>query len=118
MDQESIKYTNIFNCKTFQNLDFWFESKPSGNTGAVTPQSRRSHAAITAQSIFLSVVLFRGRLASVKINRLARQWSKIRTLADLLNLGTYKVNESRHWVERSLEIVKFVFAMDCRLYII
>jgi hypothetical protein len=29
-----IKYTNIFRCKTLQNLpilDFWFENKPSGN---------------------------------------------------------------------------------------
>jgi hypothetical protein len=30
MDQVSIKYTNIFNCKTLQNLPK-FENKPSGN---------------------------------------------------------------------------------------
>jgi hypothetical protein len=34
IDQMFIKYTNIFHCKTLQNLpnlDFWFENIPSGN---------------------------------------------------------------------------------------
>jgi hypothetical protein len=33
--QRDIKYTNIFDCKSLQNinknLDFWFENTPSGN---------------------------------------------------------------------------------------
>jgi hypothetical protein len=36
IDQMSIKYTNIFHCKTlknYPNLDFWFENIPSGNPG-------------------------------------------------------------------------------------
>jgi hypothetical protein len=34
MDQASIKYTNMFHCKTLQNLPkFWFENKPSGIPG-------------------------------------------------------------------------------------
>jgi hypothetical protein len=36
IDQMAIKYTNIFHCKTLQNLktwDFWFENMPSGNPG-------------------------------------------------------------------------------------
>jgi hypothetical protein len=39
MDQVSINYTNIFHCKTLQNLPkfvfFLFENKPSGNPGQV-----------------------------------------------------------------------------------
>jgi hypothetical protein len=34
VDQMAIKYTNIYHCKTLQNLPklgFWFEKKPSGN---------------------------------------------------------------------------------------
>jgi hypothetical protein len=37
MDQVSIKYTNILHCKALQNLDFWFENKPSGNPGQNYP---------------------------------------------------------------------------------
>jgi hypothetical protein len=36
IDQISIKFTNIFHCKTLQNLPFfWFENIPSGNPAVV-----------------------------------------------------------------------------------
>jgi hypothetical protein len=46
MDQVSIKYTNIFQCKTLQNfpnLDFWFENKPSGNPAEFFGSTRFFH---------------------------------------------------------------------------
>jgi hypothetical protein len=42
MDQVSIKYTNIFQCKTlkiYPNLDIWFENKLSGNTAQITTRA-------------------------------------------------------------------------------
>jgi hypothetical protein len=37
IDNMAIKYTNIFHCKTLQNLPifFWFENVPSGNPGLI-----------------------------------------------------------------------------------
>jgi hypothetical protein len=45
MDQVSIKYTNIFHCKTLPNLDFWFENKPSGNPASVDGKSNTAFLA-------------------------------------------------------------------------
>jgi hypothetical protein len=37
IDQTAIKYTNIFHCKTLQDLPkFWIENKSSGNPGLKT----------------------------------------------------------------------------------
>jgi hypothetical protein len=36
VDQVSIKYTTARPSKFYQNLDFWFENKPSGNPGGGT----------------------------------------------------------------------------------
>jgi hypothetical protein len=44
----AIKYINLFQSKVLQNWDFLYENKPSGNPGAVFPDS----AAGTSNPIF------------------------------------------------------------------
>jgi hypothetical protein len=51
IDQTSVKYTNVFHCKTLQNipkLGFLFENKPSGNPGCDKASKKAENFAATS----------------------------------------------------------------------
>jgi hypothetical protein len=49
IDQMTLKYTNIFQCKIYPNWYFWFENMPSGNP-AINIESQHLSTTFSRQS--------------------------------------------------------------------